>query len=472
MQIADNRGIQSGLSAARFSEERDKILREVSPDPDKLDSFMESGEKQGATVELFGKKKKVEKNLEEIFRDAKPLPSSSLEMDGYMIPANEGKITHITLTKGMEGPAEENYMEALKTFMHAMPSARFTILTTSEGGKEQVQDSLRQWTREGSVADPERIQVINSGKAFSIWAQDSTLVVGNQVVQQDRMWFPGWQDGEVAAELAKADPKLEYRRMEGIFIDGGNQLATRDKLFVGSDAIAFMMKDMRSYPAKYEKIEGDLGIKAPDGMGGEELCKLILDRTFPHQKVIVVGHKGVQPAFHIDMAITPLAKPDPETGKPVMIVGDPSMALEVLRDLKEKDPEKFAGYEARTKAKVNAWVDNPLETLMDTLGGDRALQENFDAIAKGMAKNDYKIERVPYLGSQSLRNEPWITYNNSVIDGDNVFIPNYEIPELDDIGNRAFEKYGYTAVPVEMSAVSSMMGAINCITKVVERSYA
>jgi hypothetical protein len=215
-----------------------------------------------------------------------------------------------------------------------------------------------------------------------------------------------------------------------------------------------------------------MGIKTDETMQPEDLAKLMMDKAFPHQKMTIVGYQGRQPAFHIDMAITPLGKPDPETGKPVMLVGDPSMAIGILEDIKTESPGKYERYEKEVASKTGGYPQNPLDYMVENLKDDTSLQENFDALAKGFEKEGYKVDRVPYLGSSQLRGAPWITYNNAVIDGDNVFIPNFAIPELDDVGNGTYKKYGYNPQPIDMTAISSLQGAINCITKVVEREYA
>jgi hypothetical protein len=48
------------------------------------------------------------------------------------------------------------------------------------------------------------------------------------------------------------------------------------------------------------------------------------------------------------MAMTPLGKPDPETGKAVITIGDPSMATGILTDIKD-NPDKYAKYEKKSK---------------------------------------------------------------------------------------------------------------------------
>ena len=496
MKIGSSGDPYEGLHFGKLVEERDKILSDVKLDPDKMDGFMKSGVKEDKEFKIVLDLGKLKQGLNKmtgkegtVVEDKKTeikfnlgsakkavdkllkLQGSSLEMDNYMIPSNEGRIKHLCLTYGHSSSIKDNYREAMKTFLTHMSSAKFTILTSDEGSRKELQGYVNKWSKEGVISNPEKIKVINTGQDLSIWAQDSTLVVGDNAVQHDRMGFPGSGDWAVASEVAKANPEVKYQRMEGRFIDGGNQLATSDTLYIGSDAIAFAIRDMKRYPSKYDKIIGDLNITNAKTIGKEELVKTMIDKTFPHQKVIIVGYKGEQPAFHIDMAMTALSKVDSETGKKVITVGDPSMAIKILRDIKAKDPKKYAAYQVDLQNKVPGCPKNPLDRLVDGLKDDKALQENFDAIAKGFESDGYKIERVPYLGGTRLSRLPWFTYNNSVVDGDNIFMPNFGIPELDKAGNSIYEKYGYNVIPVDMSAISSLQGAINCITKVIERDY-
>ncbi|MDQ7823645.1 MAG: hypothetical protein RDV48_12670 [Candidatus Eremiobacteraeota bacterium] len=416
---------------------------------------------------------------------------SSLDMEGYMIPANEGTIKHMCLT--YSGHDSKAYFEAMKTFMSAMPSAKFTVLTHHSVDVDDVKERIQEWADKGEIVNPERAQVINSEQTLSIWAQDSTLVVGNKVIRQDREWFPGWGDMMVPELIAKNNPEVQYERMEGRQVDGGNQLATRDALFIGSDAIAFMVENMKKCPEKYETIASDLKIKNAATMEKADLAKLMLDRTFPRQKVVIIGYKGKQPSFHIDMTMTPLGKRDPDSGKPVVTLGDPGMALDILKDIKTKDPVKFRKYGRDLLTKLGWGTDfltkfleklfprflekigltdrNPLDRLMKELEGDKKLQKSLEAIGKGLEKDGYKVERVPYLGSSDLNDVPWITYNNGVIDGDRIFIPSFGLPELDGAAQDVYRHYGYEPIPIDMTKISSLKGAINCITKVIEREY-
>ncbi len=617
---------------------------------------------------------------------------SSLEMKNYMNPENEGRVKHMLLT--VDYDPMDNYLDAVKTLIREMPQAKFTILTTISEGKEFIKD-IKGWMKQEKVENPKRVNMVRTKNELSIWAQDSLLISGNKAIQQEREWHSGWDDAKIPQLLADANPELEFEKMEGIFIDGGNQRATMDKLYVGSDAIAFALNNMKKYPSKMYKIAGennipdaratktkaiydiidktipgnskifdkfgqygdesehpsfpldmavtildkvdpasgkpvvlvgdftmahsiihDIYVENPEkfkqydkmiqknfqgcphgpidimteqldiyepevqeclndlafafkrggyqvervpymgaseyfgtsssedteklpwisynassingdkvflpgfnipeldnagieayqkhgyeavlvnmtgapGVNGDEMfnalaeasgsreypqmsredmIKAIIDSKFPHQEIVIVGYKGEQPAFHIDMAITPLSKKDPETGKPVMVVGDPQMAIDILTDMKANDPEKYEMYQEIMMDKTDIF-DPLLDSLIETVGEETEVIENFDALARGFKEQGYTVVRVPYLGSEQLEGFPWITYNNSIIDGDNVFVPNFEIPELDNPGNDAYRKFGYNPIPIDMTNITTLQGALNCITKVVEREY-
>ena len=81
MEIGQNRPIGEGMHIGGFAEEREKIVKEASPGLQKIDSFSTS---ERNTVNIFGG---VARNLLDIFStpaaaDNKPLPASSLQMDG------------------------------------------------------------------------------------------------------------------------------------------------------------------------------------------------------------------------------------------------------------------------------------------------------------------------------------------------------------------------------------------------------
>ena len=195
---------------------------------------------------------------------------------------------------------------------------------------------------------------------------------------------------------------------------------------------------------------------------------LMKEFDFTEEEIEEVLHlcepQKMQPAFHIDMFMTPFDRKT-EEGKPVIALGDPGMAADILKDIKAKDPKKFEGYEKSLREKIPELKERALENYISSdKEGEFA---KFDSVAQEFSEQGYKVERVPFLSMHKL----WMTYNNSVVDGDNVFVPNFGIKELDDKANEVYKKYDYNPIPLDMRAICSMQGAINCMTKVVERVY-
>ncbi|MBI2265696.1 MAG: agmatine deiminase family protein [Armatimonadetes bacterium] len=242
---------------------------------------------------------------------------------------------------------------------------------------------------------------------------------------------------------------------------------------------------------------------------GEDLARRIIQTRFPEQKLIITGSKSPrgnmeQPALHIDFGST-LLENDPETGKPVIVIGDPSAAIQTLAGLKERDPEGYRKIVEEMRTKLNPPGKNdpdpldyapyygeedggpvmrmyesllekrhydPLEVLLDAVAADSRFQERFDRSARDFEEKGFLVERIPYLGTNNILSSlevPWITYNNVLIDDRKVFMPTYGITELDDAARKIYEKRGYEVITADMAAISSKRGAINCATKVLER---
>ena len=97
-----------------------------------------------------------------------------------MIPCNEGKISHMTLTCGMLGNAKDNYINALKTFIAEMPTAKFTILTSSKGDAKELKDCVKEWAKEGSIKNPERVTLQTPTSISPYGPRIPRLVVGDK----------------------------------------------------------------------------------------------------------------------------------------------------------------------------------------------------------------------------------------------------------------------------------------------------
>ncbi len=72
----------------------------------------------------------------------------------------------------------------------------------------------------------------------------------------------------------------------------------------------------------------------------------------------------------------------------------------------------------------------------------------------------------------------WVTYNNCLMesyqkeDGTQVrrvFLPEYGLPKLDQAAEEVYKARGFEVVPLQLSALTAMRGAIRCISNVYDR---
>ncbi|MEQ8172147.1 MAG: hypothetical protein ABRQ38_24895 [Candidatus Eremiobacterota bacterium] len=143
MEIGNKREIYEGMNLGKFSGEREKILKEVKLDPDKMDGFMKASPGEDESIKVVLDLGKLKKKFSKMSGKSEELAGggekkeitlntglarkaidrllkkhdSSLEMNDYMIPANKGHVKHMCLTFGRLGDMESNYMEAMKTFI-------------------------------------------------------------------------------------------------------------------------------------------------------------------------------------------------------------------------------------------------------------------------------------------------------------------------------------------------------------------
>jgi len=158
----------------------------MAPDITMIDSFNKVGDGKPLTL-LSGIKPETLRKLMEGKSDERVMTGSSLNLDGYMIPANEGKVKHLSMTCpplggtfGGDDPLQNNFVDALKIFAENMPDCKFTILTSRDKEAKMLKKYVKEWTKEGFIENPERINIVNSDMYLSLWAQDSTWVVGKQ----------------------------------------------------------------------------------------------------------------------------------------------------------------------------------------------------------------------------------------------------------------------------------------------------
>jgi agmatine/peptidylarginine deiminase len=75
---------------------------------------------------------------------------------------------------------------------------------------------------------------------------------------------------------------------------------------------------------------------------------------------------------------------------------------------------------------------------------------------------------VPFLPTGEER--AYVTYNNVVIDGKTVFMPVYDMPELDEAAEAVWRSEGFEVRRVPAADLLPCRGAVHCLVNVLERS--
>lgn len=459
-----------------------------------------------------------------------------------------GEIDHLLLSYDtMESypVIDKNYFKAVESLLTNLPNVKFTVIVSGEG-KKRFEAFLQDLQKNGKLINPDRIQLVLQREGCSIkfqmwksrikglysgvksllhsplsraairdriymlkrdvkevaplsnWAQDSVLVKGDTIYRQDRRYFPGVGDRYMAETAAKALPDFDYGRLKGIYVDGGNSLSTQKDIMIGVDSLEEMVKSMRPWPKIFYTIRSKLTRREDDPLQDKERVRksmLKLQNTFPTQRVLIIGEK-IQPAFHIDMTVTPLA-PSQISGKPVALVGDPRWGADLLEKLRKSNPSAYAAYQKKISSQMVQPISDPLGKL-ERVNRNQERLEHFAKTARELENAGYEVHRIPYLGeadrTEGIKPEdvyspedlklqrekgreevgtyeeaPTMTYNNALLDGSRVFMPTYGIPEIDGEAAEVYRQMGYQVLPVEMVGLTQWDGAIHCIVKVLRK---
>ena len=413
---------------------------------------------------------------------------------GLLFPDSHGKIEHLALQLGdveFNKPLPKETHDALmgvwdQLFTHMSPESHFTVVCANSSGVADVQQLAQ---NAGLKAD--RVEIIDAQaqKGMSIWIRDSMLPTldeqGNtKILIQDRTYWPGPEDNKVAELIDKSHDNIYSQPHPALRIDGGNVVSNRNLSLVGIDSINQMrdrLHELAVEPGNYKQMlefyEHTTGTSPADDMDKfwADMPKLVLASEF-HRPVMVVGTDDLatanvetQPAFHIDMAVTPI-------GDKKFLVGDPKLAIEAFQALSPEERAKVN--QEMIKAGTLKEGDDLIGRLCEVNGG-ADYQSNYDRVATELKEAGFEVERIPsMIGLRTTWSLPYLTYNNcmmEIYDNDkgqtvkNVYLPQYGCQPLDDWSRRVYQENGYTVVPLQMSAVSKLEGAIRCSCYALER---
>lgn len=90
------------------------------------------------------------------------------------------------------------------------------------------------------------------------------------------------------------------------------------------------------------------------------------------------------------------------------------------------------------------------------------------ALPDQLMKLGLRVVPVPFVPLSEER--VYITYNNVLIDGKTVYLPEYEIPALDDAARAAWSAEGFEVRPIPARRLFPQRGVVHCLVNVLSRT--
>jgi N-dimethylarginine dimethylaminohydrolase len=425
-------------------------------------------------------------------------------LGGSLYPDSYGKIKHMAFQfgnkefdKDLWPKTREAVMGVYRTlFANMSLDTKFTIVVPND----ESEKICKQLVQDCNPQNPERIQIINghSENGFSIWIRDSMIPVQTEdsqkrLIIQDRTYYPGKDDKIVPEAIGNANSDISSVHNPILRIDGGNVLSNKEYAFIGIDSatqttdllkeLALNQENKKNIIKFYEAKSGKEVVEKPESdkevtveQMWHEVAPMVFESEFK-RKVYILGNDDpstpdvveTQPVFHIDMCTTPI-------GEDTFIVGDPQMAIDILKSLPPSEAERLNKQVAEKAGLKNS--DNLIGRLIDA-NNDKEYKANFDNLAKELKDKGYNVHRMPYMsGLRTTWSLPYLTYNNCLQENytdengkqiKKVYLPLYGMEPLDKMALDTYKNFGYEVVPLDMAAITILEGAIRCSAYPIDR---
>jgi hypothetical protein len=404
---------------------------------------------------------------------------------GLLFPDSDGKIEHMAFQLGnveFDKPLPQETQNGLlgvwgQLFTHMHPETEFTIVCADKQGEQAVAQLV-----DKTGIEPQRVTILpaESQQGMSIWIRDSMLPVKDtdghsKLLIQDRTYWPGPEDNLVAPMLDLQHPQITSQAHPALRIDGGNVLSNNRHTIVGNDSMNHTrdrLRELSQDPQKKVEIERfyteNTGLPPSEAMW-QDLPRLVFESEFGRD-VLVVARDREQPAFHIDMTLTPV-------GDHKFLVGDPGLAIRLLQEL---PPEQRAEVNRTMALQAGITSGEDLVEKLIQANNTPEKQADYDATARELSDAGYEIERMPALmGLRTTWSVPYLTYNNCMMESytengaevRKVYLPQYGCAPLDQAAEKIYRANGFEVVPLDMGAISKLEGAIRCSSYALEREF-
>jgi len=388
--------------------------------------------------------------------------ATSDRSSGALLSDTQGELKTVVISVNSARRSTLRNAELVTNIVNGLPETTQILILTNDRAAFTIAGNA--W--------PQRISFIDmpTDNPITMWTQDPFLVLKDSAEDPGTTLlasktFERSGDNIMAEHIAGfADYPLQ---VSSLYFEGGNIVSDQDFILIGANTI-------RHNALKLELSPTDVATRFQQELG---------------RPVLVVGPYP-QPIAHIDMMITPL-------GGGRILLADSNAGARIAENALRNDPdsveaferyceEHFFGHPAISEIHgKDGKVLNAPEVRGKTQKAielSRAIGPVLDGIASSLEHYGYKVERIPLLygGPESLDSPtaddkniaayPMLTYNNVLIAGQDVYLPRYGWPAMDEAARNTWETLGFTPHSIDGLTISAMYGgALRCSVKVLER---
>ncbi|MDB5384523.1 MAG: hypothetical protein JWM11_169 [Planctomycetaceae bacterium] len=300
---------------------------------------------------------------------------------------------------------------------------------------EQSSDAFTNRWAAAAIGHGRSVHLINVNRPITVWARDRRICrqtldgqfASSFVPVAHATYDPEKQNDLVLTSLLWSTGLVPGVALTSLHLEGGNVVSNRRHVFVGANAFE----------------DNEHRFDSEDSLFAE------LGRLFGRQTIAIQGQEGGVPWIHTDMYLTPI---DSKT----VLVASPVLGCDLLPNRK-------------TILAVNRGKQTAVE--FDIVNADSTRQRRFDDVAKQLSDLGYQVIRMPAL--VNVQKDWMVTYNNVIMDYQDgqrvVFMPVYNIPELDQAAAQTYRALGFEVKPIDVSAIFQLGGAIRCLANVTRR---
>jgi len=185
-------------------------------------------------------------DIKKFLKDKIHLNRNKLE-GNYVLPEDSGEIKNLVMTADSYSLSNEEYVGALVTFLRNLnPNSKITIISPLS------KDQIKKYIIDSKLISQEelknleyKLNPIQVNYYPTIWARDFLQVFVNYQQNKEEIttakpnrnpWYEARPDKQVAKTLSD-NLGTKYEELNGVTMDGGNTVATRNHLFLGINAL-------------------------------------------------------------------------------------------------------------------------------------------------------------------------------------------------------------------------------------------